>query len=34
MISSRIRIGAWDFLKWKDVKPFHKAADGIYNYDG
>lgn len=23
MISSGIRIGAWDFLKWKHVKPFH-----------
>jgi hypothetical protein len=23
MISSGIRIGAWDFLKWKHAKPFH-----------
>ena len=23
MISSGIRIGAWDFLKWKHVNPFH-----------
>jgi len=23
MISSGIRIGAWEFLKWKHVKPFH-----------
>ncbi|MGA7367979.1 MAG: hypothetical protein WBX01_02545 [Nitrososphaeraceae archaeon] len=23
MISSGIRIGAWDFLKWKHVKPYH-----------
>ena len=23
MISSGIRIGAWDFLKWKHVRPFH-----------
>ena len=29
MISSGIRIGAWDFLKWKHVKPFHNEKGEV-----
>jgi hypothetical protein len=29
MISSGIRIGAWDFLKWKHVKPFHNEKGAV-----
>jgi hypothetical protein len=29
MISSGIRIGAWDFLKWKHAKPFHSENGEI-----
>jgi integrase len=29
MISSGIRIGAWDFLRWKQVKPFHKEKGDV-----
>lgn len=29
MVSSGIRIGAWDFLKWKHVKPYFENGDLI-----
>lgn len=29
MISSGIRIGAWDLLKWKHVKPFHNESGEV-----
>jgi integrase len=29
MISSGIRIGAWEFLKWKHVKPFHNEKGEV-----
>ena len=29
MISSRIRIGAWDFLKWKYANPLYNEKGGI-----
>lgn len=29
MISSRIRIGAWDFLKWKHANPVYNEKGGI-----
>jgi len=29
MISSGIRIGAWDFLKWKHIRPFHNEKGDV-----
>ena len=29
MTSSGIRLGAWDYLKWEDVRPIEKEGNGI-----
>jgi len=29
MVSSGIRIGAWDFLRWKDVKPIEEEKGQV-----